>query len=181
MTIPNLISVCRLLAVPFIIWLISIQHYSSAFWIFLLAGVSDGVDGFIAKRFNQTTELGAYLDPIADKVMLVAVFLSLGIQGLLPLWLVILVISRDLLIVGAVMLSWVLHQPIQVKPLMVSKANTVSQIVLVCLVMAAMGFELELGFVVTLTVFLTAALTLLSTLAYLLDWFGHMADLEKKS
>lgn len=109
------------------------------------------------------------------------VFLTLGIQGLLPLWLVILVISRDLLIVGAVILSWVLHQPIAMKPLMVSKANTVAQILLVCLVMAAMAFELELGLAILLTVFLTATLTLLSTFAYLLDWFVHMARFEKKS
>ena len=181
MTIPNMISVFRLLAVPLIVWLITIQQFSLAFWLFLLAGLSDGVDGFIAKHFNQATELGAYLDPIADKVMLVAVFLTLGIQGLLPLWLIILVISRDLLIVGAVILSWVLHQPIAMKPLMVSKANTVAQILLVCLVMAALAFELEIGLAILLTVLLTAALTLLSTFAYLLDWFVHMARFEKKS
>lgn len=181
MTIPNLISVFRLFAVPLIVWLITIQQYSMAFWLFLLAGVSDGVDGFIAKQFNQASELGAHLDPVADKVMLVAVFLVLGIQELLPLWLVILVISRDLLIVGAVILSWVLHQPIPMRPLMVSKANTVAQIVLICLVMGAMAFELDLLSLISLTVFLVAALTSLSTLAYVLDWFRHMASVENKS
>lgn len=180
MTIPNLISVFRLLAVPLIVWLISIHQYSLAFWLFLLAGVSDGVDGFIAKKFNQASELGAHLDPIADKVMLIAVFLALGIRGSLPLWLVILVISRDLLIIGAVILTWILHQPIPMKPLMVSKANTVAQIILVCLVMAAMAFGFELGLFVDLSVFLVAMLTLLSTLVYLLDWFSHMSTIEDK-
>lgn len=181
MTIPNLISVFRLLSVPLIVWLITIQQYSLAFWLFLLAGVSDGVDGFIAKHFDQATELGAHLDPLADKVMLVAVFLALGIQGLLPLWLVILVISRDLLIIGAVILTWILHQPIPMKPLMVSKANTVAQIILICLIMGSMAFNIEMGVFTKLTVFLVATLTFLSTLAYLLDWFGHMATIENKS
>lgn len=180
MTIPNLISIFRLFIVPAIVWLISIQEYSMSFWLFLIAGVSDGVDGFIAKQFNQSSELGAHLDPLADKVMLVAVFLTLGIQGLLPLWLVILVISRDLLIVGAVVLTWILHQPIPMKPLMVSKANTVAQIILICLVMGAMAFDLDLGIFFTLAVVLVAALTLLSTLAYLLDWFSHMGTVEKR-
>lgn len=181
MTIPNLISVFRLITVPLIVWLISIQQFSLAFWLFLLAGISDGVDGFIAKNFNQSSELGAHLDPLADKVMLVAVFLALGIQGLLPLWLVVLVISRDLLIIGAVILTWVLHQPIPMKPLMVSKANTLSQIILVCLTMAAMAFDIELGLFLNLFVVLVAVLTVLSTLAYLLDWFGHIATIEDKS
>ncbi len=180
MTIPNLISIFRLFIVPAIVWLISIQEYSLSFWLFLIAGVSDGVDGFIAKQFNQSSELGAHLDPLADKVMLVAVFLTLGIQGLLPLWLVILVISRDLLIVGAVVLTWILHQPIPMKPLMVSKANTVAQIILICLVMGGMAFDLDLGIFFTLAVVLVAALTLLSTVAYLLDWFSHMGAVEKR-
>tara|TARA_R110002111_G_scaffold138348_1_gene203998 strand:+ start:3337 stop:3879 length:543 start_codon:yes stop_codon:yes gene_type:complete len=180
MTIPNLISIFRLFIVPAIVWLISIQEYSLSFWLFLIAGVSDGVDGFIAKQFNQSSELGAHLDPLADKVMLVAVFLTLGIQGLLPLWLVILVISRDLLIVGAVVLTWILHQPIPMKPLMVSKANTVAQIILICLVMGGMAFDLDLGIFFSLSVILVAALTLLSTVAYLLDWFSHMGAVEKR-
>lgn len=180
MTIPNMISVFRLFTVPLVVWLISTQQYSLAFWLFLLAGASDGIDGFIAKRFNQASKLGAHLDPLADKVMLVAVFLAVGIQGLLPLWLVILVISRDLLILGAVILSWVLHQPIPMKPLLVSKANTLAQIVLVCLVMAGMAFDLQLAIFMNISVFLVAVLTLLSTLAYLLDWFGHMSGIETK-
>lgn len=179
MTIPNLISIFRLLVVPLIVWLLSIQEFSLAFWLFLMAGISDGVDGFIAKRFNQASDLGAHLDPIADKVMLVAVFLTLGIQGLLPLWLVILVISRDILIVGAVILTWVIDEPIPMKPLMVSKANTVAQIALICVVMGAMAFHITLGPGLNMLITTVAGLTIASTIAYILDWITHIGDVEK--
>ena len=77
-----------------------------AFLLFLAAGISDAVDGFLAKRFGMTTELGAYLDPLADKALIVSIYVTLGITGVIPRWLVILVVSRDIMIVGAVMLSW---------------------------------------------------------------------------
>lgn len=179
MTIPNLISIFRLLIVPLIVWLLSIQEFSIAFWLFLAAGISDGVDGFIAKKFNQTSDLGAHLDPIADKVMLVAVILTLGIQGLLPIWLVILAISRDILIVGAVILTWIINEPIPMKPLLVSKANTVAQIALVCVVMGAMAFELSLGASLNILIALVAGLTVISTIAYILGWIAHIGDVEK--
>src|SRR5688500_12469917 len=90
MNLPNAITIARILAVPVLIWLIVSGEYLLAFWLFVLAGISDGVDGFIAKRFDQRTELGAYLDPIADKLMLVSIYVSLGLLRVLPPWLVIL-------------------------------------------------------------------------------------------
>ena len=95
-----------------------------AFLLFLAAGVSDAVDGFLAKRFGMTTELGAYLDPLADKVLIVSIYVTLGINDVIPRWLVILVVSRDILIVGGIMLSWVIGKPVKIKPLLVSKLNT---------------------------------------------------------
>ena len=86
---------------------------AAAFLLFLAAGISDAVDGFLAKRFGMTTELGAYLDPLADKALIVSIYVTLGITGVIPRWLVILVVSRDIMIVGAVMLSWVVGQPAQ--------------------------------------------------------------------
>ena len=74
--------------------------------MFLAAAVSDAVDGFLAKRFGMNTELGAYLDPLADKVLIVSIYVTLGITGVIPLWIVILVVSRDFMIVGAIILSW---------------------------------------------------------------------------
>src|SRR5674476_1147797 len=93
------------------------------------AGGSAAVDGDLAKRFNMTTELGAYLDPLADKALIVSIYLALGVNGFIPRWLVIMVVSRDILIVGGIMLSWLVGAPLKVKPLLVSKLNTVAQIV----------------------------------------------------
>ena len=106
------------------------------------AGVSDAVDGAIARLFDARTMLGAFLDPLADKVLLVSVYLALCKVGLMPLWLVVLVVSRDLLIVGWVLLSYTVRQPETMKPLFISKANTFLQLSLAALVLAVSGLEL---------------------------------------
>ena len=100
------------------------------------------MDGFLAKRFDMTTELGAYLDPLADKALIVSIYLTLGIKALIPGWLVILVVSRDILIVGGIMLAWLLGKPFKIKPLMVSKLNTAAQIVFACVVLGSLGFDI---------------------------------------
>ena len=100
MNLPNLITLARLLAVPLVVFLILQGLMTAAFWMFFAAGISDAVDGYLAKRMDAVTELGTYLDPIADKTLLVAVYVTLGIAGHVPTWLVILVVSRDLLIIG---------------------------------------------------------------------------------
>ncbi len=110
---------------PVIVWAITAGEMRIAFLLFLLAGISDAVDGFLAKRFGMTSELGRYLDPLADKVLIVSIYVALGIAEAIPLWLVILVVSRDIMIIGAVMLSWLVGRPVEVKPLLVSKLNTV--------------------------------------------------------
>ena len=101
LSIPNLITLGRILLVPVVVWAISSGAMWIAFVLFLAAGVSDAVDGFLAKRFNMTTELGAYLDPLADKALIVSIYVTLGINNVIPRWLVILVVSRDIMIVGA--------------------------------------------------------------------------------
>ncbi|MGA8394441.1 MAG: CDP-alcohol phosphatidyltransferase family protein, partial [Pseudolabrys sp.] len=126
MSIPNLITLGRILLVPVVVWAIASGAMWIAFVLFLGAGLSDAVDGYLAKRFHMTTELGAYLDPLADKALIVSIYIALGVNGLIPGWLVILVVSRDIMIVGAVMLSWLVGTPIKVKPLLVSKLNTVA-------------------------------------------------------
>ena len=176
MTIPNFITIARLFLVPLIVWLLYQTHYSGAFFIFLLAGISDAVDGFIAKQFNLTSELGAYLDPIADKALLVAIYVVLGIFEHLPGWLVIIVVSRDLAIVGAVILSWLMGKPITIRPHIVSKANTVMQIVLVACLLAALAFSKVNADLVIMGSALTAILTLVSLAVYLRDWLQHMAN-----
>ncbi len=94
------------------------------------------VDGFLAKRFNMTSEIGALLDPLADKALLVSIYVALGVSGAIPRWIVILVVSRDIMIVGAVIVSWLLGKPVAMKPLMVSKLNTVAQVTFAALVLA---------------------------------------------
>src|SRR6201995_5110187 len=94
-----------------------------AFALFVAAGISDAVDGFLAKRFHMASELGAYLDPLADKALIVSIYVSLGIAGALPISLVILVVSRDIMIISGFMMSWLVGKPIPVKPLAVSKGK----------------------------------------------------------
>ncbi len=175
MYIPNIISVFRIFLVPLVVWLIISNEMQLAFIVFLLAGISDGVDGYIAKRFNWTTELGAYLDPIADKALLVSIYVSLGYYEYLPAWLVIMVVSRDFLIVGAIMLSWMLERPVQMQPLPVSKVNTVGQIVLAALVLFTQAFGLGFSLLTTVVVWVVGALTVASAAAYLLTWLQHMS------
>src|SRR3954463_1371301 len=174
MSIPNLITLARILLVPVVVWAIASDHMLFAFLLFAAAGVSDAVDGFLAKRFGMASELGAYLDPLADKVLIVAIYVSLGIVDALPRWLVILVVSRDLLIVGGVLFSWLLGKPVSVKPHPVSKANTAAQLLLVGLVLAALGFGFDAGWALALTMAAVAALTLASVAVYLREWVLHM-------
>jgi cardiolipin synthase len=178
MNIPNTITVLRIIMVPVIIWLILSGGMFFAFVIFVMAGISDAADGYLAKRYNWQTELGAYLDAIADKILLVSVFLALGHLGYLPLWLVILCVSRDGMIIAALLLSWLMDRPIQIKPLMVSKANTTSQILVICVVMADLGLGLSINGLTNILIAVTAALTAMSMLAYLLVWMRHMMRYE---
>lgn len=170
----NLITVFRLLLVPAIVYLIVTEAFLAAFLAFVVAGISDGVDGLIAKRFDQATELGAYLDPLADKALLVSIFVALGVLHEMPLWLVILVVSRDLFIVSAFVVTWMVSQPMRVAPLMISKANTTGQIVLVAVVLGDLALGLELYLLRDLLVFAVAALTVASAAAYLVNWARHV-------
>lgn len=180
MNLPNLISLARLLSVPLAVWLIVSGWMASAFWLFVCAGVSDAVDGFIAKRYGCQTTLGSYLDPIADKVLLVSVYLAFGFQGLLPPWLVILVVFRDLLIVGGALLmhTLTLTHP-KIAPLHISKLNTFAQILLAAETLArAAGAYPDYGFGTGL-VYLVAATTFLSGGAYLWNWARGTRQMER--
>ncbi len=174
LSIPNLITLGRILLVPVVVWAILANAMWMAFVLFLVAGVSDAVDGFLAKRFDMTTELGSYLDPLADKALIVSIYLTLGINGDIPRWLVILVVSRDILIVGGIMLSWLMGNPLKIRPLLVSKLNTVAQIAFACVVLGSLGFQIEVKMLKLVLMGLVAVLTLLSIAAYLAEWVRHM-------
>ncbi len=172
--LPNLITLARLLLVPVIISMIVDGRWELAFFVFVVAGVSDAVDGFLAKRFGLSSELGAYLDPVADKALLVSIFVSLALVRVIPPWLAILVVSRDVLIIGAILMARVLDRPMLIRPLTISKANTTLQIAFAAAMLGANAFQIDsIGWAGWASA-LVAALTLLSAGAYLQRWLTHM-------
>lgn len=178
MNLPNLITFGRLLTVPVAVYLIMQSAYLAAFMLFLLAGVSDALDGYLAKRNNQTTELGAMLDPIADKALLVGVYVTLGLQENLPSWLVVLVVFRDVLIVGGVIILFLVRLEVKMRPLIVSKINTAAQIGLAALVLAELGLRLDIAGLVEATIYLVGATTVVSGASYMVSWSRQMAGIE---
>jgi cardiolipin synthase (CMP-forming) len=176
MTIPNLITIARLIAVPLIVLLIGQGSWGLAFTVFVAAGISDAVDGFIARRFDMRSEFGAYLDALADKALLVSIYVTLSVTGVLPGWLAILVVSRDLMIISAILVSWLMGRPLAIKPMFVSKLNTGAQIVFAALVLGTKAVILEAPTLYGIGMVLVAALTIVSAAAYLARWMRHMAS-----
>ncbi len=179
LNLPNLISLGRLLLVPLAIWLILGGHYAAAFWVFVAAGVSDALDGFIAKRFNRRTRLGALLDPIADKTLLVSVYVTLGLAHQLWTSVVILVVFRDVMIVGGFLLIQAIAPPKQYDPLYISKINTGLQIALVAFVLARLGLGTDSGICDRVLSLAVMATTVLSGLSYLVRWARILARSEQ--
>jgi cardiolipin synthase len=179
LNLPNIITVFRIFLVPLVVWLMIDGRMETAFILFLVAGASDALDGYLAKRYGWQTELGAYLDPLADKALLVSIYVVLGLSSQLPTWLVLAVVSRDILIVGAILLSWMLGRPVAVRPLLVSKINTVGQIVLAAMVLGDIGFSLGLEGIAGGLVWIVGGLTILSAAAYLVNWLAYMATYEE--
>lgn len=175
MTIPNLITVFRLVIVPFVILAILQQQWGTAFALFVIAGVSDGLDGWIARRFDMRSELGAVIDPLADKALLVSIYVTLAIVGTLPSWLVVLVVSRDALIVLAFMVSWIMARPMAVKPIFISKVNTALLIGFAAVVLGSSTFAIPLGPLDDIAMYVIAGLSVWTAGVYLLMWLRHMS------
>jgi cardiolipin synthase len=170
LTLPNVITFGRLCAVPLAVWLVLQQMMSEAFFLFLVAGLSDAVDGWLARRGGGSV-LGALLDPVADKALLVSMYVTLAAVHVLPDWLAILVVFRDIVIVGGVLLLFVLGQTVPIRPLYVSKANTALQITLVALALLHSFLSPGLPFlpdvlILDVLVWAVAATTLISGGAY---------------
>jgi cardiolipin synthase (CMP-forming) len=177
--LPNLITLARLFSVPVMIWLIFDERYGTAFWVFVGAGVSDALDGYIAKRFDLRTRIGALLDPIADKALLAGVYVTLGLAGQLPGWLVGIVVLRDFLIVAGFVLINATAAPKQFGPLFISKINTLVQIVLIGFVLARLGLGIVPGLGAQLLIDVAAATTVLSGLSYLARWARILTGSER--
>jgi cardiolipin synthase len=178
LNLPNLITLARLLSVPLAIWLIFDGRYGAAFWVFIGAGVSDALDGYIAKRFDRRTRLGALLDPTADKALLAGVYVSLWLVGQLPGWLVGLVVLRDFLIVVGFVLIQTTAAPKRFDPLSISKLNTLVQLSLIGFVLAQ-GLGIEAEPVKWLLIAAAAVTTVLSGLSYLARWARILAGSER--
>lgn len=174
MTAANLVTMLRVALVPVIVYLLIEGYYPAAFAVFVLAGLSDAVDGAIARFLDQRSRLGVILDPLADKLMLVCVFVVLGLLGALPTWLVLAVVSRDVVIVAGVGVAQLIGRPMPVRPLMVSKVNTAAQIALAALVMLSLAMAEPMPLTITVLVWTVAVSTALSLAAYTLEWTRHI-------
>ena len=149
-----------------LIWLIATERVHAAFWLLLAAGISDALDGFVAKRFNAHTELGAYLDPIADKTLLDGIYVALALTGWLPVWLAALVVGRDVLIVLGVVLIQRRDPVFRAKPLLIGKLNTFAQLALAACALAHAGGLIDLGMLVAALIVAVSLTTLLSAAGY---------------
>ena len=179
MTIPNFISISRLILVPFIVWFIVNQLYSFAFWLFLTASISDAVDGYLARKFSIKSKLGSILDPLADKVLLVTVMVTLGVLGDIPMWLVTLVVSRDLFMLMAYVFTRKRLQDQDVTPSLISKFNTTFQMSYVTLILTDLAFTMKLpNMFYTVLIYLVAFTTSVSWIGYMRKWLNLL--LQKK-
>ena len=150
---------------PLAFWLVVEHRLALAFYLFVLAGLSDAVDGWLARRYGGNS-IGALLDPVADKALLVTMYVTLAVVRELPDWLAILVVFRDLLIVGGVIVLGFLGQAVVIRPLYVSKLNTALQIILIAATLFLVGFDLMAPVLLTTLVWVVAVSTLISGAAY---------------
>lgn len=185
-SLPNIISILRILLVVPTVYFLFEHQYTSALLVFIVAGLSDGLDGFLARRFGWITRLGSFLDPMGDKLLMTASYFMLGYLGHLPVWLVALVIGRDLVIVLGALAYRLLVQDITMQPLIISKINTACQIFLVLLMIYDLSTipgaahvpawaSLSMVYVVTVT-------TIMSGISYIFIWAGRAkSELHKET
>ena len=175
MTLANLITTIRIILAPvFMIFIINDQ-YKWALVVFIICGISDGADGMVARLMNQKTRLGTYLDPLADKLLLVATFIALSVRGFLPAWLTVLVIARDVMILLGVVVISLNRMEFRVKPSMVSKINTCFQFTTAIAVLSRNYLPLPSVFFLFLY-YATALFTITSGLHYLQYLFKVMGE-----
>lgn len=166
MNIPNLLTLFRIVLVPLFVILLIYGQTFYAFLVFLTAGITDALDGFIARVFSQKTLLGAYLDPIADKLLLVTSYIVLAIIGLIPPWLAVLVISRDIVILIGVAVLFLNHKPIEIRPTILGKISTFAQMGTIVIVLSSVQPIAFFHPLLIPVIYLTAFFTLLSGFHY---------------
>jgi cardiolipin synthase len=175
MTVPNLITTLRIILVPvFVIYLIN-GDLKLALMVFVVAGISDGIDGLLARLFNQKSRLGAFLDPLADKILLISAFVGLAAVGLLPSWVTVTVISRDILILLGVLVFFLNRMDLTIRPSLLSKITTCFQFFTVLAVLSRHLLSGHTGYF-TFLFYATAFFTISSGLHYMHYWFKMMSE-----
>lgn len=168
--IPNLLTLSRIAACPILVLLLHGRSYDIALVLFLAAGITDGLDGYIAKRYNYASSLGAILDPIADKLLIASAYIMLAILQDIPFWLLVVVMFRDLVIVVGYLVLMMMGEKIPVQPSQLSKINTFLQISLVISVLVEKADWLQVPFVVQSLVIGVLASTVISGGQYVWSW-----------
>jgi cardiolipin synthase len=164
--LPNLLSTLRLMAAPFAAWLIIAGHDTAALLVFAAAGASDGLDGFIARRWGFTSDFGAWLDPVADKLLMLMSLLALFIVGMTPLWLLALIVARDLAIVAGWLLVKLFALPMETKALFIGKLSTAIQLLYVLSALLILAFDWKAPRLEQASAWVCGLVTILSAAAY---------------
>ncbi len=168
MNIPNLITLLRIILVPVIVILLIQGSFLKALIAFVVAGLSDALDGFLARVLNRQTVLGAYLDPIADKALLASSFVTLSVLHIIPSWLAVIVISRDFIILLGILVLSIMSIPVEIRPTYVSKVTTALQLTTVLLALSFRSLPYDLNGIWLLAVYwLTALFTIVSGFNYI--------------
>jgi cardiolipin synthase (CMP-forming) len=168
--IPNMITLLRLILIPPIIIYLLLAEYREAFFLFFIASLTDAIDGYLARKYHWVTRWGSIVDPLADKILMILTFLTLGYLGIIPCVLLIIVILRDVIIVGGGIAYHFLIGAYEFKPTLISKCNTFLQILLIILLMFEQAFRiLPLNFIdlLMIAVFFT---NLISLFDYVIVW-----------
>ena len=169
MNIPNLITLLRIMLVPVIVILLIQGSFFHALIVFIVASLSDALDGFLARVLKQQTVLGAYLDPIADKALLASSFVTLSVLHVIPSWLAVIVISRDFIILLGILVLSIMSINVEIRPAFVSKITTAMQLITVLLVLSIPCFHIEINEMwFQAAYWITAVLTILSGLNYIM-------------
>ena len=174
MNLPNSLTILRILLVPLFVGFLLYERYDYSLGVLLLAGLTDGLDGTIARVANQRTRLGAFLDPLADKLLLTSGFVTLSILHLVPLWTAILVVSRDLILMTGTLLVQLTESRVDISPTLLGKGTTVFQLAYILLVVILASRHMDLRLIQPL-LYLTVALTLVSGFHYLYRGFVHLS------
>ncbi|MEE9304174.1 MAG: CDP-alcohol phosphatidyltransferase family protein [Thiotrichaceae bacterium] len=179
--IPNIISIMRIILIVPIIWAVWNGEYNLAFILILIAGVSDAVDGFLARYFSWQSKLGALLDPLADKILLISLFVVFSFKGFIPLWLMYIVVARDVIIFLGAIAYQLVTRKLEIRPLFISKINTALQIVLVLLVALILADIQVARGLLDVMIILVVLSTLISGISYIVLWTRLTASTKRKT